>query len=319
MTQTKRTTKFPIEEIYTEADRAGSHDGKYTFYAPMSWAGDITLDKAVAVRRAKVIPPAMVIPFGIRLYIPYHKDTSNQPVYYTYDFKIPCITIPSSTTLYETLDYITGNFLQKVLPPARINTVSGVNNKYEVNLIFNYSYDNITSKLKFEITANSFDITDSSNINDVFTDAPVKYRFFIDSYNATYGISDKTIYPTNEATVLAPNSRIDKLRALFNQSSLSPTLFSSDDNGVLTLDNVWDREALEIHASFSNSKNRFIAVNGDFYQSRNMIFNARNGFNAFDVWFSTDGTHRINLRDDIHFILQLTFINHVEISIAKDY
>lgn len=313
MTQTKRTTKFPIEEIYTEADRSGSHDGRYTFYAPMSWAGDITLDKAVAVRRAKVVPPAMIIPFGIRFNIPY-KDTDNSTKYCPWDYTVSLI-IEETTTLYDIMSHIGNNLTDSTTPKIKLEPPES-EHSWNADIIPVYNYDFDTHRFTLEFSTS----TDRTGVDNSEKIGTPEFRLFVGAYEDTYGViaPGDDAYATNENIHINPNSRINKLHQLFNQTSSSDALYSSI-NGVLTLENVWDRQALEIHASFSNSKNRFIALNGDFYQSRNMIFNARNGFNAFDVWFSTDGTHRLILRDDIHFIFQLTFINHVEISIAKDY
>jgi len=75
-----------------------------------------------------------------------------------------------------------------------------------------------------------------------------------------------------------------------------------------TLDNVWDHQHLEFHATFSTNDNKFIGVNDDFYPDANLIF-ATKGFDNFEIWTTTDGLHRIKL-NNVHLLVQLTFIHN---------
>jgi len=76
----------------------------------------------------------------------------------------------------------------------------------------------------------------------------------------------------------------------------------------LTLDNVWDREKIMFHASFSNSKHEFIGFNGDFYQKISLLYNfPASNVGTFWIRFTTDGQSAI-LPYYAHIIIQLTFI-----------
>jgi len=74
-----------------------------------------------------------------------------------------------------------------------------------------------------------------------------------------------------------------------------------------TFTNVWDRENLEFHASFSTSKRGFIGLKGDFYPNISYIFNQGTDSPQFQLRFTTNGKDPI-LPIYSHFICQLTFI-----------
>jgi len=71
--------------------------------------------------------------------------------------------------------------------------------------------------------------------------------------------------------------------------------------------NVWDRDNLEFHASFSTSKRGFIGLKGDFYPNISYIFNQGTDSPQFQLRFTTNGKDPI-LPLYCHYICQLTFI-----------
>ena len=74
-----------------------------------------------------------------------------------------------------------------------------------------------------------------------------------------------------------------------------------------TFDNVWDREYLEFHASFSDSKRRFIGIKGDFYEKPTVLYNAPTDGSTFNIKFTSDGKNSIYPKY-CRFIIQLVFM-----------
>ena len=75
--------------------------------------------------------------------------------------------------------------------------------------------------------------------------------------------------------------------------------------------NVWNRENLYFHTSFSNSKLHFLGINGDHFDNPSVFYPFSTNSNDFRVWFSTDLIHKIIPRH-CEFILQLCFVMNVE-------
>ena len=76
---------------------------------------------------------------------------------------------------------------------------------------------------------------------------------------------------------------------------------------IKTFKNVWDREYLEFHASFSDSKRRFIGIKGDFYEKPSVLYNSPTDGSTFNVKFTSDGVHPIYPKY-CRFIIQLCFV-----------
>ena len=76
---------------------------------------------------------------------------------------------------------------------------------------------------------------------------------------------------------------------------------------VMTFHNVWNREYLEFHASFSDSKRRFIGIKGDFYEKPTVLYNAPTDGSTFNIRFTTNGKNNIYPKY-CRFIIQLVFL-----------
>ena len=73
-----------------------------------------------------------------------------------------------------------------------------------------------------------------------------------------------------------------------------------------TFHEVWDRNRLHFHASFSTSHRHFIGKRGDFYQNLSLLYPTSNE-TTFNIRFTTDGYKNILLRY-ADFEVQLCFI-----------
>jgi len=88
-----------------------------------------------------------------------------------------------------------------------------------------------------------------------------------------------------------------------------------NESEVKTFKNVWNRETIAFHASFSNSKYGFIGLNKDFYQKISLLYNAPSTNGSFNVWFTSDGKNPI-LPRYAFIVIQLSFIVNMNKSLV---
>ena len=80
-----------------------------------------------------------------------------------------------------------------------------------------------------------------------------------------------------------------------------------EGKGELTLTNVWNREPLFVHTTFSTSKRHYLCRTGDFWFKPSKYYYDNITQNTFELFFTTDGINRIIPYDGIK-ILELCFI-----------
>lgn len=73
---------------------------------------------------------------------------------------------------------------------------------------------------------------------------------------------------------------------------------------------VWDRDVVQFHASFSTSKRKFIGINGDFYTIPTVLYPAPTNESTFYVRFTSNGYNNLLIRHSV-FMIQLSyFVNY---------
>ncbi|EAX71193.1 hypothetical protein TVAG_577830 [Trichomonas vaginalis G3] len=71
---------------------------------------------------------------------------------------------------------------------------------------------------------------------------------------------------------------------------------------------VFDQDAVIVHASFSGAQNSFLCLANDFYEKPTKLYEPPSGsISDFQVWFTTDGRKRIIPLYHV-FYLELSFI-----------
>ena len=74
-----------------------------------------------------------------------------------------------------------------------------------------------------------------------------------------------------------------------------------------TFAEVWNRDRLHFHASFSTSRRKFIGKRGDFYQTLTLLYPPPTNESTFYIRFTSNGIKNVLLRF-CEFDVQLCFI-----------
>ena len=74
-----------------------------------------------------------------------------------------------------------------------------------------------------------------------------------------------------------------------------------------TLENVWNRDQLYLHASFSNSKRHYLCFSNEVWERPSKIYFDNTYGSEFSVYYTTDGIHRL---DPLyaHKLIELSFV-----------
>ena len=80
-----------------------------------------------------------------------------------------------------------------------------------------------------------------------------------------------------------------------------------NESEVKTFHEVWSRDRLYFHASFSTSRRKFIGKQGDFYQNLTLLYPSPTNESTFYIRFTSNGVKNILIRH-CEFDIQLCFI-----------
>ncbi len=78
-------------------------------------------------------------------------------------------------------------------------------------------------------------------------------------------------------------------------------------SSMKTFNEVWSRDRLYFHASFSTSRRKFIGKQGDFYSTLTLLYPSPTNESTFYIRFSSNGVKNILIRH-CEFDIQLCFI-----------
>ena len=154
--------------------------------------------------------------------------------------------------------------------------------------IISYTFNSITGSLQL--------------ISDVVSgERSAGLEFYFEDMDEIYdpepGIPDKDIYP----------NIYNLLRFLNQPETEANRVLLTTATGTKSFSNVWNRQSLYIHSSFSNSHRSLIGRNNDFYTSPSKKYQYSTSTNTFNIFFTSDGVTRIfPLYCDFYF--DLSFI-----------
>ena len=192
-------------------------------------------------------------------------------------FYNPQIAVVLASTDFITFNFTSLNNIDECLNVMRDRL------RYEQNGTaygINYSFEKLTGELNIWAI-------DNTNTN-------VYFRFECLDYN-----NYKSIW-----------SLFNQIGNPFLSAQDNPALYDTDvlgPIGFLTLNNVWSREPLYVHASFSSSKKHYLCRTGDFWFKPSKYYYDNITNDLFDIYFTTDGTNKIIPYDAIK-VIELCFI-----------
>jgi len=176
----------------------------------------------------------------------------------------------------------------------------------------------------------SFDFTSQNTLEECLNQLQDKLRYVNNA--TTYGIYYKFNKLLGELMLSAIDNagnnlyfrfecldyeNYENLWTLFNQ--VGNPFLSAENNkanydinvlgpiGLLNLNNVWSREPLYVHASFSTSKKHYLCRTGDFWFKPSKYYYDNINNDIFEIYFTTDAMHWIIPFDAVK-IIELCFI-----------
>ena len=276
---TSRASKISFEETFMNIDTPDiSFDPSvgYRFGYPSHWLSNPSERKMIGLRSLHVTPSPHIFFGEFNIYLDVNPYTN-----------IGSIELNYSVTQSNNLEEIIALLSRDILESQFIKTEDPLT-YYQLKLV--HKYDPSTRKLSLEVV----DRVDPINkyqfaITPDFSD-PVEFLKFLNQY-PTDPNDDTTYTGYDLLTTYGLNHPTEK-----------------------TFDNVWDRETLFFHASFSSSRRQLIGRNKDFWTTPSKKYFFRDSTNDFYVTFSTDGVHKI-FPYHCNFYLELTFILNYEKSL----
>lgn len=132
-------------------------------------------------------------------------------------------------------------------------------------------------------------------------------RLIYNYSNKTNRLEMKYINSRDEECNFHFTENIDEFLRFLNQplTDENRNLLKTEST-VKVFNEVWNRDRLHFHASFSTSRRHFIGKRGDFYQNLTLLYPQSNE-TTFTIRFTSDGYNNILLRY-CEFDIQLCFI-----------
>ena len=136
-----------------------------------------------------------------------------------------------------------------------------------------------------------------------------------EKYITTFGLFGGRMNENDKDTHGSDDDLKDFLRFLNQDTSDEMLKYLKSDSEKKEFYNVWSRDRLYIHASFSTSRRKYIGKRGDFYPVMNLLYPLPSNESTFSIFFTSDGKRTILIRY-CNFDIQLCFITNYKNSLA---
>ena len=147
--------------------------------------------------------------------------------------------------------------------------------------------------------------TFSYTIND--TKCGLKYEYDVTNNELQFYFENSKEETCDFIITGADNEIIDFLHFLNQPVNSTTKVILSQSNQIKIFNEVWSRDRLYFHASFSTSRRKFIGKQGDFYQNLTLLYPSPTNESTFYIRFSSNGVKNILIRY-CEFDIQLCFI-----------
>lgn len=304
-----RASEHAIEEVYTNND-ISTNDLKiiregYEFRYPQRWLDDPSQNKAIGIRRLDIKPTHHIINYRI--------DVVSSSSTMTRD--------TLETDINETTDKITDedkNIYQQSITKINGDGTTSIISKTYFSFIGRIEV--LPENTLMEILNKMFDEFTQYANETVYSDGTHKFAVYYDysDNKLTIMIYDLKSYLAKGPTfAIYDYLDIDNANeynydqyALYRFLNQPEDKFEDDDQifkEIWKFENVWDRDYIQFHASFSDSNRNFIGLRNDFYHKPSIIYRSPNDGSTFYIRFTTDGKSPI-LPLYCRFVVQLCFL-----------
>lgn len=128
----------------------------------------------------------------------------------------------------------------------------------------------------------------------------------MDGFAYNFCFKDPDATSDEDGNAITPN--IDELLMLLNQPLTNENRLKLTNMSInKVFDEVWSRDAIFFHSSFSTSKRKYIGINGDFFTNPTVLYPPPTNESTFSIRFTSNGSKNILIRHCV-FMIQLTFI-----------
>ena len=266
-----------FDEIYTnfdvsvDADTYTAQQG-YPFDYPTRWLNDPSMNKRIAIRRLDVTPST----HSFRLRIKAHVQES---------YSVPTIDENGqSTFVTETLEWFEKSQDITVTEYDNLNKVLDF-------MARSFEYELGDEKIRGGL---QFDYNNSDN---------VLMMCFLDSLGEQV---DFQILSNTD--VGGDNVELVEFLKFLNQTPNDESFSACKKvEPMKEFHEVWNRDRIHFHASFSTSRRKFIGKRGDFYHTLSLLYPPPTNESSFYIRFTSNGMKNILLRY-CEFDVQLCFI-----------
>ena len=198
-----------------------------------------------------------------------------KPHFFTLRVRYTIDTEDVRTTKYRRYKFTSQNLMEEILNHIEINS-QHVSEDDTETCSLHFDYDKLTGLLKISAVCNG---------------DPIRFSFECKRYKdllSFWSLLNQTGSPFG-----------------INPDNFTPDAMAPIEE--LTLTNVWNREPLYVHTTFSTSKRHYLCRTGDFWFKPSKYYYDNITQNTFELFFTTDGINRIIPYDGIK-ILELCFI-----------
>lgn len=211
---------------------------------------------------------------------------------------------------------------EKAISPRRVSCVPNAH-VFRCSVHYYDLYDSYLNESEMQ----SFDFTSMNLLEEILSSLVEQTKIKTDDneyslhYEYTKNTSSLSIYATHNDNGVkfcfsCPTYKdYQELWGLFNQTSFpfgieNDSLYmedSLDPIDILHLTNVWSRENLFVHSSFSSSKYHYMCRTNDFFNKPTKYYYDNINNNEFEIYFTTDGINKVIPYDSVK-IIELAFI-----------
>ncbi len=139
------------------------------------------------------------------------------------------------------------------------------------------------------------------NLSIIYTPstATAEIKFYVEN------LEDENLTEVDNFSITSSSVDLtNQFRYIFNQETGTTDSISTEGSGIITLTNVWNRQDLYFHSSFSDSTRQLIGCNNDFWYSPSVFYPAALNSDRFTLRFTQDTTKSIIPR---HGVLLVQF------------